>query len=46
MATDTKPKETESEPLATTDGGLCRLDLPGQEPQEADEAVDPDDEGS
>jgi hypothetical protein len=46
MATNTNPKETESEPLASEDGGLCRLDLPGQEPQEADEAVEPNDEGS
>jgi hypothetical protein len=31
MAIDT---ERETEPEATADGGLCRLDLPGREPED------------
>lgn len=41
MVTDTETIEApKQEPGATADGGLCRLDLPGQELPEDDEPAD------
>jgi hypothetical protein len=41
MTSDTETIDApEQEPGATADGGLCRLELPGQELSEDDELVD------
>jgi hypothetical protein len=42
MGIDTETRETEEESSATADGGLCRLDPPGQEPGEDEEPADND----
>jgi hypothetical protein len=47
MATDTEPvKRPEADPGATADGGLTRLDLPGEERREDEDLVDDERETS